>query len=134
MVKKKLFDPFVTQKFTIMLILVPRRLSLKFAHSIGLCRSWKRLKEKLPQAFMQIRWMEDDFRNLAAKVWANLYNPIKRYNFSKVSWILCMSSSSGGTLWISVTSQQYNCLMNCTPNFNKNLYFSWKYILHLFYT
>ena len=30
------------------------------------------LKEKLPQAFMQIGWMEDDFRNLTAKVWANL--------------------------------------------------------------
>ena len=27
-----------------------------------------RLKEKLPQAFMQIGWMEDDFRNLTAKV------------------------------------------------------------------
>ena len=26
-----------------------------------------RLKEKLPQAFMQIGWMEDDFRNLTAK-------------------------------------------------------------------
>ena len=37
------------------------------------------LKEKLPQAFMQIGWMEDDFRNLTAKVWANLDNPIKRY-------------------------------------------------------
>ena len=51
------------------------------------------LKEKLPQAFMQIRWMEDDFRNLTAKVWANLDNPIKRYDFSKVSLILCMSPS-----------------------------------------
>ena len=29
--------------------------------------------------------MEDDFRNLTAKVWANLDNPIKRYDFSKVS-------------------------------------------------
>ena len=28
--------------------------------------------------------MEDDFRNLTAKVWANLDNPIKRYDFSKV--------------------------------------------------
>ena len=26
------------------------------------------LKEKLPQAFMQIKWMENDFRNLTAKV------------------------------------------------------------------
>ena len=27
--------------------------------------------------------MEDDFRNLTAKFWANLDNPIKRYDFSK---------------------------------------------------
>ena len=51
------------------------------------------LKEKLPQAFMHIGWMEDDFRNLTAKVWANLDNPIKRYHFLKVSLILCMSPS-----------------------------------------
>ena len=42
---------------------------------------WQKLKEKLPQAFMQIGWMEDDFRNLTAKVWAILDNPIKRYDF-----------------------------------------------------
>ena len=53
----------------------------------------RQLKEKLPQAFMQIGWMEDDFRNLATKVWANLDNPIKRYDFSKVSLISCMSPS-----------------------------------------
>ena len=52
-----------------------------------------RLKEKLPQAFMQIGWMEDEFRNLTANVWANLDNPIKRYDFSKVSLMSCMSPS-----------------------------------------
>ena len=51
------------------------------------------LKEKLPQTFMHIGWMEDDFRNLTAKVWANLDNSIKRYDFSKASLILCMSPS-----------------------------------------
>ena len=51
------------------------------------------LKEKLPQVFMQIGWMEDDFRNLTPKVWANMDNPIKRYDFSKVSLIPCMSPS-----------------------------------------
>ena len=44
------------------------------------------LKEKLPQAFMQIECMENDFRNLTAKVWANLDNPIKSYDFSKFWW------------------------------------------------
>ena len=49
--------------------------------------------EKLPQAYMQIGWLEDDFRNLTANVWANWDNPIKRYDFSKVLLILCMSPS-----------------------------------------
>ena len=31
--------------------------------------------------------MEDDFRNQTAKVWANFDNPIKSYDFSKVSLI-----------------------------------------------
>ena len=31
--------------------------------------------------------MEDDFRNLTAKVWANLDIPINKYDFSKVSLI-----------------------------------------------
>ena len=52
-----------------------------------------KLKEKLPQAFLQIGWMEDDFRNLTAKVWANLDNPITRYDFWKVSLISRMSLS-----------------------------------------
>ena len=51
------------------------------------------LKEKLPHAFMQIGWMEDDIRNLAAKVWANFDNPIKSYDFSKVLLISYMSPS-----------------------------------------
>ena len=64
--------------------------------------------------------MEDDFRNLTAKVWANLDNPIKRYDFSKVSLILCIHVAlSGGTLLISVMSQQYNCLMELYTNFYK---------------
>ena len=43
----------------------------------------KFLKEKLPQAFIvQIEWMENDFRNLTAKVCANFDNPIKSYDFS----------------------------------------------------
>ena len=75
------------------------------------------LKEKLPQAFMQIGWMEDNFRNLTAKVWANLDNPIKRYDFSKVSLILCMSPLSDGTLLIFVMSQQYNCLLELYTKF-----------------
>ena len=57
-------------------------------------KNYKKLKEKLPQAYMYADWVkEDDFRNLTAKVWVNLDNPIKRYDFSKVSLILCMSPS-----------------------------------------
>ena len=76
-------------------------------------------KEKLPQAFMQIGWMGDDFRNLTAKVWANLDNPIKRYDFSKVS---------GGTLLISVMSQPYNSLMELYTHFYKILLFMKTYL------
>ena len=66
---------------------------------------------------MHIGWMEDDFRNLTAKVWANLDNPIKRYDFSKVSLFSCMSPSQVALyLLISVMSQQYNCLMELYTN------------------
>ena len=51
------------------------------------------LKEKLPQAFMQIKWMENDFRNLTAKMLANLDNPIKSYDFSKFWLTYCMPPS-----------------------------------------
>ena len=60
------------------------------------------LKEKLPQAFMQIEWMENYFRNLTAKVWANLDNPIKSYDFSKFWLISCMPPSQGGTVLINI--------------------------------
>ena len=43
--------------------------------------------EKLPQAFMQIEWMESDFRNSTAKVWANLYGT---FNFS--TQCICMGT------------------------------------------
>ena len=66
---------------------------LKVRLSYGLCVVVA-LNEKLPQAAsMQIAWMEDDIRNRTAKVWGNLDNPIKRYDFSKVSLILYMSPS-----------------------------------------
>ena len=84
------------------------------------------LKKKLPQAFMQ--WMENDFRNLTAKVWTNLDNPIKSYEFSKFWLISCMPSSQ---LAITVMSQQYNCLMELYTNFYKILNFSWKCIFPL---
>ena len=88
------------------------------------------LKEKLPQAFVQIVWTEDDFRNLTAKVWANLDNPIKRYDFSKVSLILCMSLSQMALfqyLWCHNSTTVY---WNCTQHFTK-FHFSWKCIFPL---
>ena len=53
----------------------------------------REIKGEASQAFTQIGWMEDDIKNLTAKVWAKLDNPIKRYDFPKVSLILCMSLS-----------------------------------------
>ena len=68
--------------------------------------------------------MEDDFRVLTATFGAKLDNPIKRYDFSKVSLILCMSLAlSDGTLLISVMSQQYNCLVELYTHFLQNFTF-----------
>ena len=72
--------------------------------------------------------MEDDFRNLTAKVWANLANPIKRYDFSKVSFNFVYFALSGGILLISVMSQQYNCLMELYTNSHKILLFMKMYL------
>ena len=55
--------------------------------------------------------MEDDFRNLTAKVWANVDNPIKSYDFFKVLVNFLYAALSDGTVLISGMSQQYNCLM-----------------------
>ena len=85
---------FLLKKFTPLHIIIsftPGRWLMEYKSASFWCMhstmSMVCLKEKLPQAFMQIVWMEDDFRNLTAKVWANLDNPIKRYDFSKVSLI-----------------------------------------------
>ena len=48
-------------------------------------------KRSFPKHFCRLG--EDDFRNLTAKDGPNLDNPIKRYDFSKVSLMLCMSPS-----------------------------------------
>ena len=40
----------------------------------------KVLKGKFPQATMWIGWVENNFRNPAVKLWANLDNPFKRNN------------------------------------------------------
>ena len=75
--------------------------------------------------------MEDDFINLTAKVWANLDNPIKRYDFFK-GFINCVYVAlSGGTLLISVMSQQYNCLMELFTFFFFFFFFL-KYKISLF--
>ena len=72
--------------------------------------------------------MEDDFRNLTAKVWANLDNPIKRYDFFKGFINFVYVALSGGTLLISVMSQQYNCLMELYINLYKILLFMKMYL------
>ena len=77
--------------------------------------------------------MEDDFRYLTAKVWANLDNPIKRYDFFfKGSINFVYVALSGGTILISVMSQQYNCRMELYTNFYKILLFMKMYLPSLF--
>ena len=77
--------------------------------------------------------MENDFRNLTAKVWANLDTIIviqSRAMIFKGLINFVYVALSGGTLLISVMSQQYNCLMELHTNFTK-FYFSWKCIFPL---
>ena len=80
---------------------------------------WLDLKVKLPQAFMQIGWKENDFRNISAEVWAHLDNPIKSYDFSKFWLMSCLPPSQVCTLLQSVMSQYYNCLMELYTIFTK---------------
>ena len=68
------------------------------------------LKEKLPQVFMQIGWMEDDFRNLTEK-FGQIWIIQSRDFFFKGFINFVYVALSGGTLLIPVMSQQYNCLM-----------------------
>ena len=78
--------------------------------------------KKFHQTFMQIGGMESDVRNITAKVWANLDNPIKSYDFFFIVINFMHAALSGGTLLQSVMSQQYNCLMELYTNF-KFFYF-----------
>ena len=100
--KKCFVENYENWKFHIFLIFYPIYIKFSLFYSKMFYSSYwinlnliriSPLMKKLPQAFMQIGWMEDNFRNLTAKVWANLDNPIKRYDFSKISLILCMSPS-----------------------------------------
>ena len=89
----------------------------------GATTSDEYLKEKLPQAFMQIRWMENYFRNLTAKVWTNLDKLIKSYEFSKFWLISCMPPFQVApcyNLWCHNSATVYT-------NFT-NFYWSWMYL------
>ena len=70
----------------------------------------KNLKEKLPQAFMQIGWMKKWLKNPTAKVWANFENPSKSYDFSNFWLISCMLPSQGhfATIYDVTTVQLSN--------------------------
>ena len=88
--------------------------------------------EASPSIYRLSEWkMILETYNVSAKVWANLDNPIKSYDFWKF-WInFLYAALSGGTLLQSVMSQQYKvCLMELYSNFTK-FYFSWKYIFTL---
>ena len=50
-------------------------------------------KGEVSQAFMQIGWMENDFRNLQQHIWTDLNNPIKSCDFSKFLLNSCMPPS-----------------------------------------
>ena len=76
------------------------------------------LKGKFPQTTMWIGWVESNFSNPTVKFWANLDNPFKRSNYSKV----CMSPSLDGTMPESVISQLNNSPLTLYIEFH-NFYF-----------
>ena len=79
--------------------------------------------------------MEDDFRNLTAKVWTNLDNPIKRYMIFRGFINFVYVALSGDTLLIYVMSQQYNCLMELyTHTKKKTFHENVSFPLLLYYT
>ena len=77
------------------------------------------LKEKLPQTFMQIGWMEDNFRNLNSKSLGKFGWSSQEIWFFKGFINFVYVALSGGTLLIFVMSQQYNCLMELYTNVYK---------------
>ena len=56
-------------------------------------RTFIEFKGKFPQTTMWIGWVESNFRNPTVKVWANLDNPLKSYNFAKFCWNPCVALS-----------------------------------------
>ena len=61
--------------------------------------------------------MEDDFRNLTAKVWANFDNPIKRYNFFKGFINFVYVALSSGTLLITTVQLSNGTVHKFSLNF-----------------
>ena len=96
--------------------------------------TWYRLKEKLPQAFMQIGWMEDHSRNLTAYSLANLDQSNDYIWFFKGFITLMYVALSGGTVLTSVMSLQYNCLTELYANFYIILLFMKMYLPSSFMT
>ena len=83
-------------------------------------------KEKLPQAFMQIVWMEDDFRNHKQQKFGQMWIIQSRdMIFQKVSLILCMSPPQVARFFCDVshvTTVQLS-RMDCTHIFTKFYYY-----------
>ena len=65
-------------------------------------QSWCLTFKREASTIIYAEWMENDFRNVTAKVWANLNNPTKSYDFSKFLVTFLYAALSGGTVLISV--------------------------------
>ena len=79
---------------------------------------------------MQIEWMENDFRNLTTKVWENLDNPIKRYDFFKVLVNFLYAALSGGTVLISVngTVHKFHNILTFHENASSLYFYTYRYV------
>ena len=79
----------------------------------------KTLKGKFPQTTMWIGWVESNFRNPSVKVSADLDNPFKRNDYTK----LRMSPSLAGILPEYVISQEDNSPLTLYIDFHNFQFF-----------
>ena len=77
------------------------------------------LKGKFPQTTMWIGWVESNFRNPSVAVWADLDNPFKRSDYTK----LRMSPSLDGILPGFVISQEDNSPLTLYIDFHNFQFF-----------
>ena len=94
----------------------------------NLCVVCKTLKGKFPQTTMWIGWVESNFRNPSIKVWADLDNPFKRSDYTKLrmspslDWILpeyVISHEDNSPLTLHIDFSQFQIFLDINSPFDQ---------------